>query len=106
VTDRVASLRELLRLAEAAGVPARVLKAAGAEIAALLDQPPADRRRAATFERARAIRHCIDQGLDRAATCLRLGISTDAYHRALRALRDSRYSAAVQAEETQEELTR
>jgi hypothetical protein len=93
----IEKLRIALRQAELAGVPAHVLHAAAAELAELLEVAAlADPRKLLTLNRGRAILRCQDAGLDRAAICTRLGISTDAYHRALSGLRDSRNSDAIQ----------
>jgi hypothetical protein len=97
LSPSVERIREVFRLAELAGVHTSALKSAAAELAELLDVAAiADSRKLLTLKRGRTILRYQDAGLDRAAICARLGISTDAYHRALTGLRDSRNSDAIQ----------
>jgi hypothetical protein len=100
---RIQALRELLALADVAGINERVLRQAAAEIIDLIDAAAlADTRKLATLERGRRILRLGE--LPRAICCERLGISTQQYNRAKRAYRDSRHSDAVEAMQATKEI--
>jgi hypothetical protein len=101
---RVESLRELLHVADEAGIGELLLRRAARELVELIDYAAlADARRLETFERGRRIRRLIDLGLDRAVIRQRLGISRPAYYRALAAFRDSRNNSAVEVLQAEKE---
>jgi hypothetical protein len=92
----VESLTAVLRAADAAGVPDRLLRAAAAELAQLVDLASlADPRRVETLERASSIESLLRQGVRPAQIRQRLGLGVQAYKRARRAGRDSRPSHVV-----------
>ena len=101
----VKHLRELMRQAEASGVPRRALEAAARELVELLDRLAIepDRRRLETLERGARIARLVAAGGARRQICERLGISPQSYHRALSAFRDSRNSPGADSRQATEE---
>ena len=96
---KVEALRELLRLAECAGVPARVLRVAAAELVAISEALAIDPdwRRVATVRRGRRIEALLEAGVEPVVIREELGgISEFAYRRALRAVRDLRTVDGIQ----------
>ncbi len=83
-------LRELIDAAAVAGVNDGLLRRSARALVDLADRPEADRRRQQTLERGHHIERLLAQGMARQPICERLGISADAYYRALRLLRESR----------------
>jgi len=94
----VAALRELLTLAERSGFSDRLLRAAAAELAELIERSAlADGRRLETLERGRAVERLRSAGVGRAAICARLAINVQQYDRARRSYRELRCSDPVEA---------
>ena len=94
------ALRRLIKLGEQGQVPSGCeLRAAAVDLVDFLDQPPPDRRRVATFDRGRAIERLLARGLAPRTIRERLGLSEQAYYRALRVCRESRPGEAIQRDQ-------
>jgi hypothetical protein len=80
---KVDAYRALIDAAEAANLPAHLIKAASLEYWDIVDAPTADRRKVETYERGKIIRLLLKQGLTRAQICERKGWSIHQYYRGL-----------------------